>query len=103
MELQPFVEQLYENESHTSALTDDGARVLLEWGERQLNIAATRNPSQSQLEQTTRQLSRVLRAINRLIDLKAELTDEQLVARLLTLTEQAMALQSLSESGDSQT
>lgn len=103
MDIKPYVQQLYENESHTNALTDDGARTLLTWGERQLNVVAAYNPDEAQMEQVARQLSRVLRAVNRVIELKAGLTDDQLVERLLTLAEQAMALQSLGKGKGPQT
>ena len=102
MDLQPYVEQLYGNESHTNALTDAGARSLLEWGERRLKVAAAKQPTEADLDQIARQLSRVLRAVNRMIELKNELPDDQLVERLLTLVDQAMDLQTLCQSGASQ-
>lgn len=91
-QIQPLVQQLYENESLTNALTDEGANILLDWGERQLKSVAAFNVEQSEFEQTARQLQRVMRAVNRAIELKTELTDTQMVQRLLTLVEQAMEL-----------
>ena len=90
--VQPLIQQLYENESLTNALTDDGAKFLLEWGETQLNKAAILNDNPADTEDTLRRLQRVLRAVNRVVELKNDLTDEQLVQRLLTLVERAMDL-----------
>lgn len=91
-QIQLWVQQLYENEGLTNALTDEGANVLLDWGERQLKGIAAFNVGQSEFEQTAHQLQRVMRAVNRVIELKTELTDTQMVQRLLTLVEQAMEL-----------
>lgn len=90
--LQSLIQQLYENESLTNALTDEGAKFLLEWGERQVGSIAPYANNSDNLADLGRQLERVMRAINRAIELKATLTDEQMVQRLLTLVEQAMEL-----------
>lgn len=89
---QPLIQQLYENENLTDALTDEGARILLDWGERQLKAMDARIDEQVDLESGFRQLQRVMQSVNRLIELKTSLTDEQLVQRTLTLVERAMDL-----------
>ena len=89
---QLMIQQLYENESLTNALTDEGAKFLLEWGERQVGSAAPYANDPANMENLMRQLQRVMRAVNRAIELKATLTDEQMVQRLLTLVEQSMEL-----------
>ena len=89
---QSLIQQLYENESLTNALTDEGAKFLLDWGERQVGSVAPYANNPDNLAELGRQLERVMRAVNRAIELKASLTDEQMVQRLLTLVEQAMEL-----------
>ena len=90
--IQPLVQQLYESENLTDALTDEGAKILLDWGERQLKAMDALIDEQVELESGFRQLRRVLQAVNRLIELKTSLTDEQLVQRILTLVERSMQL-----------
>ena len=91
-DIQSLIQQLYENESLTTALTDEGAKFLLEWGKGQVGSVAPHINNPDNLADLGRQLERVMRAVNRAIELKATLTDEQMVQRLLTLVEQAMEL-----------
>ena len=90
--IQPLLQQLYESENLTDALTDEGASILLDWGERQLKAMDALIDEQVALESAFRQLRRVMQSINRLVELKADLTDEQLVQRLLTVVEFAVEL-----------
>lgn len=90
-QIQPFIQQLYEDEALTSALTDEGAKILLDWGQTQLERLAT-DPARADPETTTHHLRRVLLSINRLVEKRAELTDSDLVERLLRLAEQSMQL-----------
>ena len=90
--IQSLIQQLYESENLTDALTDEGANILLDWGERQLKALDVRIDEQGDLESAFRQLRRVMRSVNRLIELKASLSDEQLVQRALTMVEFAMEL-----------
>jgi hypothetical protein len=89
---QALIQQFYENESLTNALTDEGAKFLLEWGERQIESVAPYADNPDNLADLAQQLERIMRAINRAIELKATLTDEQMAQRLLTLVEQAIEL-----------
>jgi len=90
--IQPLIQQLYESENLTDALTDEGASILLEWGERQLKAMDALLDDQVEVESGFRQLRRVMQSVNRLVELKASLTDEQLVQRILTLVERSMEL-----------
>ncbi|MCB0165037.1 MAG: hypothetical protein KDI79_12475 [Anaerolineae bacterium] len=90
-QIQPFIQQLYEDEGLTSALTDEGAKILLDWGQAQLE-RLTIDPPPTDLETTTHHLRRVLLSINRLVEKRADLTDSELVERLLRLVEQSMQL-----------
>ena len=90
--IQPLLQQIYESENLTDALTDEGASILLDWGERQLKAMDALIDEQVALESAFRQLRRVMQSINRLVELKADLTDEQLVQRLLTVVEFAVEL-----------
>lgn len=90
-QIQPFIQQLYEDEALTRALTDETAKILLDWGQTQLEQLAT-GPAPTDLETTTANLRRVLLSINRLVEKRAELTDSELVKQLLRLAEQSMPL-----------
>ena len=90
--VQSLLQQFYEDEGLTSALTDDAAKALLAWGESQLNSVAAYDNKEAELEQMARQLRRVMRAVNRAIELKSTLTDDQMALRLLTLVESSMEL-----------
>lgn len=90
--IQPLLQQLYESENLTDALTDEGAKILLEWGERQLKAMDVLIDDQVELDSGFRQLRRVMQSVNRLVELKTSLTDEQLVQRILTLVERSMQL-----------
>lgn len=90
--IQPLIQQLHESEDLTDALTDEGASILLEWGERQLKAMDVLLDDQLELESGFRQLRRVMQSVNRLVELKTSLTDEQLVQRILTLVERSMEL-----------
>lgn len=90
--IQPLIQQLYESENLTDALTDEGASILLEWGESQLRVMDVSIADQVELESGFRQLRRVMQSVNRLVELKKSLTDEQLVQRILTLVERSMQL-----------
>jgi hypothetical protein len=90
-EIQQFMQQLYESEDLTNALTDDDARILLDWGKGELNslVAAA---DYVDVESAFRELRRVMRSINHLVEQKDELSDTKLIQRLLGLVEQAMQL-----------
>jgi len=91
-QIQKIVEQLYETEGLTDALTDEPAQILLGWGEQQLrNLGATQSDP-AELDSAARQLQRVIRSINRLVGQQADLSETQMVQRLLRLTEQALQL-----------
>ncbi|MCB0193712.1 MAG: hypothetical protein KDJ65_17320 [Anaerolineae bacterium] len=85
--LKPFIQQLYEDESLTGALTDNDAKMLLAWGQAQLERLADESP-QVDLDQATQNLRRLLKTINQLIAKRSELSDTDFLGRLLTLAEQ---------------
>ena len=86
------IQRLYENESITSALTDKSAKMLLAWGETELKNLAPFNPTPQQIDDLSGQASRVLRAINRLVERQADLTEEEMVETLIQLVQNAMQL-----------
>ena len=86
------IQRLYENESITSALTDNSAKMLLTWGEAELTNLAPFNPTPQQVDDLSEQASRVLRAINRLVERQADLTEEEMVETLIQLVQNAMKL-----------
>ena len=71
-QIQQAIQQLYEDEGLTSALTDEPATILLSWGEEQLKSLADFDYEQPDLVRTAYQLRRVMRAINRLVERQAD-------------------------------
>jgi len=90
--IQRLVEQLYENERLTGNLTDEPAKILLKWGEQQIRDLAQTHSDQAELEKLAYQLQRVIRSINRLVGQKADLSETDMVERLLELVEQSKDL-----------
>ena len=86
------LQRLYENENITGALTDDSAQILLKWGEQKLANLAQFDPDAQTVDNIVAQAERVLRAINRLTDRRADLSETDMVEQLLKLVERAMAL-----------
>lgn len=91
-EIQRLVQQLYESEGLTDALTDEAGALLLTWGERQLNNLAHLRLSQADLENAAYALQRAMRAVNRLIEQRANLSDTEMVEYLLKLIDQVIML-----------
>ncbi len=89
-QIQQAIQQLYEDEGLTNALTDEPATILLSWGEEQLKDLVGFDYRQPDLVRTAYQLRRVIRAINRLVERQADLSEKELVQRLLKLVERAI-------------
>ncbi len=89
-QIQQAIQQLYEDEGLTSALTDEPATILLSWGEEQLKDLAGFDYNQPELVRTAYQLRRVIRAVNRLVERQADLSEKEMVERLLKLVERAI-------------
>jgi hypothetical protein len=89
-QIQQAIQQLYEDEGLTGALTDEPATILLSWGAEQLKGLAGFDYDQPDLVRTAYQLRRVMRAINRLVERQADLSEKELVQRLLKLVERAI-------------
>ncbi len=89
-QIQQAIQQLYEDEGLTNALTDEPATILLSWGEEQLKDLADFDYDQPDLVRTAYQLRRVIRAINRLGERQTDLSEKELVQRLLKLVERAI-------------
>ena len=97
--LQLALEQLYERPNLADNLTDDDARILLNWGEVQLRELAAANLEQRQFEEFANLVQRVMRAVNRLVGQRADIDDEKMRKRMLRLLTQAISL----AGGDEQT
>lgn len=87
--IQSHIEQLYENEKLTSALTDPSAKILLGWAEKQLSDYNSVDISAVELEEIANMLGRLVRYINIIMDKLPQLEEEELVQRLLYLAERA--------------
>lgn len=87
--IQSHIEQLYENEKLTSALTDPSAKILLGWAEKQLSDYNSVDISAVELEEIANMLGRLVRYINIIMGKLPQLEEEELVQRLLYLAERA--------------
>jgi hypothetical protein len=100
--IRPLVEQLYESESLTDALSDEAATLLLQWGEQQLNYLAHLQLNQADLEQAAQALRRAIRAVNHLIGQRTTLSDTEMVEHLLKLIEQVILITSIAYKSSAQ-
>jgi hypothetical protein len=91
-QIRPLVEQLYESEGLTDALTDEAATLLLSWGEQQLKNLAHLKLSQTDIETAAQALQKAIRAVNRLIEQRADLSDTEMVEHLLQLVDQVITI-----------
>lgn len=92
-QLQTVIEHFYEDEGLTDALTDEGALILLGWGARQLRtLAQLERAEPPHYETIGQQLRQLIRAINQLVGQHAELSETQLLKRLLKMVEQTIQL-----------
>jgi Na+/phosphate symporter len=96
-QIQRLVEQLYESEGLTDALTDEAATLLLNWGEQQLQNLAHLHLSQTDLDSAGNALQRAMRTVNRLIEQRADLSDTEMVEHLLKLVEQVITITSIAQ------
>lgn len=87
--IQAAIERLYENERLTDALADQAAQLLLSWGEQQLKQMAASTTDPAAIDPASQQVQQVLRAINRLAEDRAELSEADFIQRLLELVERA--------------
>jgi hypothetical protein len=85
-QIEALIERLYESENLTDSLTDPSAKLLLVWGEQHINGLAALAPEQ--IDEATRHIRRVMRAINRLVGRREQLSEEELVQQLLQLVDQ---------------
>ena len=101
-QIRPLVEQLYESEGLTDALDDEAATILLQWGEQQLNNLAQLRLDQTNLENAAQALRQAIRAVNHLIEQRAELSDKEMVESLLKLIEQVIMITAIAQQSNSQ-
>ena len=90
--LRPAIEQIYETANLTDALTDENARLLLDWGERELKSLVAPNAVQAQIDIVAWHIRRVMRSVNLLIEQKDSYSETKFVERLLKLVDQSMEL-----------
>lgn len=70
--------RLYEDISLTDELTDEPAKVLLQWGAGQLRALAEKHSDEEAFEADFKQLRRLMKSINRFTGRRREMTvDEQ--------------------------
>ena len=96
-QIRPLVEQLYESEGLTDALSDEAAKILLQWGEQQLNYLAHLQLNQTDLENAAQALRRAIRAVNHLIEQRTEISDTEMVQHLLKLIEQVITITAIAQ------
>lgn len=91
-QIRPLVEQLYESEGLTDALTDEAATMLLTWGEQQLKNLAHLHLSQTDMESASQALQKAIRTVNRLMEQRADLADTEMVEHLIKLIDQVITI-----------
>jgi hypothetical protein len=101
-QIRPLVEQLYESEGLTNALTDEAATLLLQWGEQQLNNLAHLQLNQADLENAAQVLRRAMRSVNRLVGQRAELTETEMVEHLIKLVDQVITITLIAQKSSTQ-
>ncbi len=90
--IRSLVEQLYESEGLTDALTDEAATLLLRWGEQQLQNLAQLQLSQTDLQEAAHALRRAIRTVNHLMEQRTELSDAAMIEYLIKLVDQVITL-----------
>jgi hypothetical protein len=83
------IQQLFENERLTNAMTDSSAKVLLEWAQNQLLENQGADVGVEELEEIANKLQRLVRYINIIIKKLPDLEEQDLVQRLIYLAERA--------------
>ncbi|MBE7473220.1 MAG: hypothetical protein HS114_29160 [Anaerolineales bacterium] len=91
-QIRPLVEQLYESEGLTDAMTDEAARLLLHWGEQQLQNLAHLQLSQTDLQEAAYALQRAMRTVNHLMEQRRDFSDAAMIEHLIKLVEQVISL-----------
>lgn len=100
-QIRPLVEQLYESEGLTDALSDEAASMLLQWGEQQLNNLAQLQLSPTNLEEAAQSLRRAIRTVNRIFEERTTLSDTEMVEQLLKLIEQVVTITAIAHQSNS--
>lgn len=88
-QIQQAVMRLYEDEALTDALTDKAAQILLKWAEQQLKNLAAQTSGQSDFDPKADQLRRALRAINRTVGRRADLSAPEMSEQLAKVVRHA--------------
>lgn len=91
-QIRPLVEQIYESEGLTDALTDEAAKLLLQWGEQQLQNLAYLHLSQADLKNAAHTLQQAMRTVNHLVEQRAGLSDVEMIRHLIKLVDQVITL-----------
>lgn len=91
-QIRRLVEQIYESEGLTDALTDEAAGLLLQWGEQQLQNLAHLHLSQADLEKAAHTLQQAMRTVNHLMEQRAGLSDVEMIQYLIKLVDQVITL-----------
>ncbi len=91
-QIRPLVEQLYESEGLTDALTDEAAGLLLRWGEQQLQNLAELQLNQTDLQEAAHALQQAMRTVNHLMVQRRDLSDAAMIEHLIKLVEQVISL-----------
>jgi hypothetical protein len=91
-QIRPLVEQIYESEGLTDALSDEAAVLLLQWGEQQLQNLAHLHLSRADLEKAAHTLQQAIRTVNHLVEQRAGLSDVEMIQHLIHLVDQVITL-----------
>lgn len=96
-QMQKAVMRLYEDEALTDALTDKAAQILLKWGAQQLEDVGARTANQPGFDTKADQLRQILRAINRTVGRRADLSTPEMNEQLAKIIRHARAFAASAE------
>ena len=91
-QIQRAMERIYSDESVTEELVDEEADALLAWGEQQVTRLAGQIDEGTAFDEATTQLRKLMRHINQLVGLRADLDDEQQRAILTAMVTLAQGM-----------
>ena len=86
------IEALYEDAGIREELIDSEARILLQWGVKQIEALASKNLDDGQFDESFERLRHLLTLINRFIGQRAYLSPEEQRGRMQAIVEAAGAL-----------
>lgn len=86
------LDRLYEDEALTDALDDNGAKALLDWGERFFKGLDINAMTSEQFEGAVQKGMNIMRSVNRISSQRMDLSDEGFIQQLTEILDSARFL-----------